>query len=89
MSENEARKQVEHIEGHRESTAIVPHQGTADIVEIQSDKVPDIAGAVSQLQKAISEMAPHDLCVEFNSEQSGGRSSTHFRLRAYRYKNGK
>jgi hypothetical protein len=71
-----------------DNTAIVPHQaGTADVVELQSEAVPNIAAAVAQLQKAIADMCPDDVIVEYNAEQSGGQSKTSFRLRAYRSRN--
>jgi hypothetical protein len=51
---------------------------------VEADRLPDLATAIAQMQAAIGDMRPDDVTIEFNSEQSGSRSVTHFRFRAYR-----
>jgi hypothetical protein len=64
---------------------IVPR--TADLVEFESDQLPDVGAALAQLQAAIRDMRADDLNIEFTNTQDGdGRSKSHFRLRAYRHR---
>jgi hypothetical protein len=62
----------------------VPRTSSADLVEMESDQVPNIASAVTQLQAAIRDMRADGISLEFSREQGDGRSKSHFRLRAYR-----
>jgi hypothetical protein len=52
---------------------------------VEADR-PDLATAIAQMQAALGDMRPDDITIEFNSEQSGSRSVTHFRFRAYRHR---
>jgi hypothetical protein len=51
---------------------------------VEADRLPDLATAIAQMQAAVGDMRPDDITIEFNAEQSGSRSVTHFRFRAYR-----
>jgi hypothetical protein len=48
--------------------------------------VNDLASAVSQLNAAISKMAPDDVSFEVSQERSDSRSTTRLRLRAYKHR---
>jgi hypothetical protein len=64
---------------------IVPRTGSADVVEFETDKLPDVGAALAQLHAAIRDMRADDLSIEFTNTNDGdGRSKSHFRLRAYR-----
>jgi hypothetical protein len=65
--------------------ALVPKVSSADVVEVESATVPDLATAVGQLQSVLGSMKPDDFSLEFESD----RVRTRFRLRAYRHKNGR
>jgi hypothetical protein len=41
-----------------DSTAIVPKISSADVVEVESDAVPNLAGAVTQLQNTLAAIHP-------------------------------
>jgi hypothetical protein len=69
-------------------TELVPHAAEAQLVEMETDRVPDLGSAVTQLQKAVAQMAPDDLVFEFSQESSDKKQTTHLRLRAYRRGNG-
>jgi hypothetical protein len=63
-------------------SAIVPRKSGADVVEVESDTVPNFAGAVAQLQNVLGAMKPDDFSLEFEAD----RVRTKFRLRAYKHK---
>jgi hypothetical protein len=65
-----------------DSTAIVPKISSADVVEVESDTVPNLAGAITQLQNTLAAMKPDDFSLEFEQD----RVRTRFRLRAYRHR---
>ena len=55
---------------------------------VEFDRRADDPGAVMQtigaMQSAISEMSPDDLVIEVDSACENGRSTSRFRLRAYK-----
>jgi hypothetical protein len=63
--------------------AIVPaRKSSADVVEVESETVPNLASAFAQFQHAISNMAPDDINFEYEAD----RVRTRVRFRAYRHK---
>jgi hypothetical protein len=68
-----------------DSTAIVPKVSSADLVEVETTTVPDLATAVGQLQNLLGDMRPDDFSLELEVD----RIRTKLRVRAYRHKNGR
>jgi hypothetical protein len=85
MSNNGSNALVPQFEGTSDKlenrNAVVPHKSSADVVEVESADVPNLAGAVAQLQNVLSSMRPDDFSLEFEQD----RVRTRFRLRAYKH----
>jgi hypothetical protein len=62
------------------ASALVPRQSTADVVEIESASVANIASAFEQFQNIIMNMGPDDVYLDLESN----RASTRISFRAYR-----
>jgi hypothetical protein len=65
-----------------ESNQLVPQIGNADLVEVETTTVPDLATAVGQLQNLLGDMRPDDFSLELEVD----RIRTKLRLRAYRHR---
>ena len=68
----------------KQTTALVPHESRADVVEVDSDTVvpANIAGAIGQLQDMLTAMKPDDFLLEAEVD----RVRAKIRLRAYRHR---
>jgi hypothetical protein len=66
-----------------DTNAIVPKISSADVVEVESEAVPNFAGAITQLQQVLGNMRPDDFSLEYERDRDG---RTKLRFRAYRHK---